>query len=69
MVARFLHYYPQYSLSDLRDGTLGYGEFIYLLGGMFDVEDPTVTESVQDKIARRTRELARQVTGRVTGRA
>ncbi len=58
MVARFLHYFPQYSLRSLTDGALSVGEFFYLWGGLLDCEVPEVTEPVEDTVARRTRQVA-----------
>lgn len=58
-MARFLHYFPQYELEDLRlGGRLTYGQFMFLVGGMFDVEEPSRTEPPQDRITRKMRELA-----------
>lgn len=60
LVARFLNFYPQYTLADLRTGgRLTYGEFMFLVGGMFDTVDPHgPTEPRGDKIQRAVRELA-----------
>ena len=59
MVGRFLHYFPQYTLQDLTDGTLSMGVFFYLWGGLLDNEAPEVTESVEAAVSRRTREAAK----------
>jgi hypothetical protein len=65
LVAKFLHFYPQYKLADLRaGGGLTYGEFMFLVGGMFDVEDPEVTEHPRDRIRRKTMELAKRALGK-----
>jgi len=59
LVARFLHFYPQYELADLRGGgRLTYGEFMFLVAGMFDVEQPEATEPPAETISRKLRELA-----------
>lgn len=54
MVARFLNWYPQYRLEDLR--TMPPGEFMYLLAGMMDVVAPATTEPAQEKMSRLARE-------------
>lgn len=59
-MARFLHFYPQYSLDDLRNGRLQYDEFMFLVGGMFDVEEPERTESQETKVSREVRAIAVQ---------
>jgi hypothetical protein len=61
LVARFLHFYPQYDLADLRgSGRLSYGEFMFLVGGMFDVESPEHTEPPLDRVNRLMRENAQK---------
>lgn len=54
MVARFLHFYPQYSLADLRGPGLTLAEFAYLFGGMVDVMNPDATTSFEEKAAEAT---------------
>lgn len=56
MVARFLHYFPQYTLRDLTDGTLSVEEFRLLYAGMTDNLNPEQTEPVAEAMGRRTRE-------------
>lgn len=58
MVGRFLHYFPQYTLRNLEDGTLSMGRFFYLWGGLLDNEAPEATEPVEDTVERRTKEAA-----------
>ena len=62
MVARFLHYYPQYELRDLTDGKVSMGEFNYLMGGMLDVVNPDATETAAERVARATREAHEKAT-------
>lgn len=45
-MARFLHYYPQYTLDDLREGRVSGPDFIMLYAGMVDNENPQETEPV-----------------------
>lgn len=54
MVARFLNFFPQYSLADLRGPGLSLAEFAYLYGGMVDVLNPEATQSFQEKVAAAT---------------
>lgn len=54
MIARFLHYFPQYTLAELESGALAPSDFLYLYGGLLDVEQPEVTEPTRDKLARLT---------------
>lgn len=54
-IASFLHYYPQYTLADLRDGTLSLAEFRFLYAGMLDATHPEATESLEDQIARKVK--------------
>ena len=56
MLAQFLHFYPQYTLRDLRDGTLTIPEFRLLYTGMLDVEHPDMTEPLEEQATRLTRE-------------
>jgi hypothetical protein len=62
-VAGFLNFYPQYTLADLRGGGLSWQEFRFLRGGMLDVLEPESTESVEERVARKTRELAKRSMG------
>jgi hypothetical protein len=50
LIAKFLNFYPQYTLRNLSDGTLTLGEFVYLGGGMLDVLAPESTEPFEDKV-------------------
>lgn len=54
MVARFLNWYPQYRLEDLR--RMPPGEFLYLLSGMLDVVAPHATEPATERVSRLMRE-------------
>lgn len=54
MTARFLHFYPQYSLADLCGPGLSMEEFAYLYGGMVDVLNPDATTSFEEKAAEAT---------------
>ncbi len=51
MVARFLHFYPQYRLADLCGPGLSMAEFGYLYGGMVDVVNPDATMSFEERAA------------------
>jgi hypothetical protein len=63
LIARFLNYFPQYRLSDLRE--MPFEQFMYLAGGMFDNIDPDRTTPFEDKVTRAARELAMRVTEKV----
>lgn len=63
MLARFLHYFPQYTLADLRGG-LGFEDFAFLYGGMMDIEHPEAMESFEERMARKTREAHLAACGR-----
>ena len=54
-LAKFLHHYPQYQLSDLRDGTLSVAEFRLLFAGMIDELHPEMTEPLLDIVNRKVR--------------
>ena len=56
LVAQFLHHFPQYRLSDVTDGTLSMPEFVYLVGGMLDIENPQATETGKERVDRAVRE-------------
>lgn len=56
MVARFLHFFPQYSLDDLR--TMPVADYLFLLSGMLDVVSPQLSESFEEKAARATHAAA-----------
>lgn len=43
-MARFLHYYPQYTLDDLKRGYPSGPDFLMLYAGMVDNENPEQTE-------------------------
>lgn len=66
MVARFLNWYPQYRLEDLRH--MPPGEFLYLLAGMLDVVAPAATEPASEKIARLSREAHERAVAKARGR-
>ena len=55
MLAEFLHFYPGYRLDDLR--RLSVADFIYLVGGMLDVTAPEATESTEERVSRKVREM------------
>lgn len=57
LIARFLHYFPQYTLRDLQDGTLSLGEFRMLLAGMTDNTNPEVTMPLEELVSQRVREM------------
>jgi len=68
LVARFLHFYPQYELADLRTGgRLNYGEFMFLVAGMFDIEQPEATETTQERTKRKLHEMAMKNAGKRSG--
>ena len=52
-MARFLNFYPQYTLEDLR--ALPARDFLYLVGGMLDAQAPEATASSEEKVARAMR--------------
>ncbi len=58
MVANFLHHFPQYTLRDLCDGTLGLQEMFWLYAGMMDVAAPETTAPVEQQVAEQTRAAA-----------
>ncbi len=62
MVARFLHYFPQYTLVELKSGALSPPDFFYLYGGLLDVEQPEATEPALDRINRLTRQAHAKAT-------
>lgn len=54
LVARFMHFYPQYRLADLR--AMEPAEFQYLMAGMLDMLVPAATESREEAVNRQVRE-------------
>lgn len=57
MIARFLHFFPQYTLADLGPaGRLSLGEFRLLYAGMIDLENPEAAEPREETVARKVRE-------------
>ena len=67
MIAKFLNFYPQYKLSDLRDGTLSIAEFRLLYAGMIDIEAPDVTEPLEEQASRLTREAHQRAASKKRG--
>ena len=65
-MARFLNFYSQYRLEDLR--RMPPGEFMYLLGGMMDIVNPRATEPPSEKIARLAREAHEKAMAHARGR-
>ncbi len=63
MVARFLHFYPQYSLADIRGPGLSLAEFAYLYGGMVDILNPEATEPFAETAAKATMAAHLKATG------
>lgn len=59
-MAEFLHYFPQYTLDDLRSGRLSWEDFGYLFSGMLDTVAPLATESVRERVGRMTVELSQR---------
>jgi hypothetical protein len=57
-VARFLNFYPRYDLDDL--ALMPVEKFVYLVGGMYDVLSPELTESREEQINRALRERAKE---------
>ena len=67
LVAKFLTFYPQYKLADLRE--MPAEEFLYLIGGMLDIEAPEATESTEERVNRVLRERASKAHKRATARS
>ncbi len=55
VIGRWLHYFPQYTLRNLADGTVSVGEFFYLWGALLDNEQPEVTEPAEVAMTRAVR--------------
>lgn len=54
MLARFLNFYPQYKLSDLRE--MPVSDFYFLLTGMMDIQAPDLTDPIEELVQKRMRE-------------
>ena len=61
-MARFLGFYGQYTLDDLR--RMPPQEYLFLLCGMLDVTEPALTEPFEDRVARATRAAAAKARNR-----
>ena len=66
MVARFLHFFPQYTLADLR--RMPVQDFHFLMAGLLDVASPQVTEPFEEKAARAVRAQAERAAARARER-
>lgn len=58
MVARFLNYFPQYTLQDLCTGDLSPAHFYWLFAGMMDVEMPELTRPLADVHREQIKDIA-----------
>lgn len=67
IIARFLNYFPQYTLDDIRTGRLSAAEFAYLNTGMLDCEFPGETEPVAVAIRRKVEEAHANAKGKRGG--
>jgi hypothetical protein len=67
MVAQFLRSFSQYRLEDLV--TMPAVDFLYLLHGLTDLENPTHTEPPEETLARKVAERAREAHQRAMSRA
>jgi hypothetical protein len=67
VVARFLNFFPQYKLHELR--AMPADEFLYLVGGMMDVQSPEANESSEERVARAVREQHERVAAKNRGRS
>ena len=54
-MARFLNFYPQYRLSDLR--TMSLNEFYFLVAGMLDLSNPDETDPVEEVVQKRLKAM------------